>query len=306
PGKSNAFAISKRLGLSEEILEKASSYLSAEDVRFEDVISDMEEDIRNAREERELSKKMLLEASDTKKRIEDEQKKLEDKKDAILLKAKEQARDILLEAEEEANEIIKELTLLKSQKQKDDRNKRAEENRKKLKKSISEIQKDLTIPKKEVKNSLDPNDVTPGEKFYIPSLDQEVTAISRPDKKGNVMVQSGIIKLTTHISQLEKINMPQKEAKVAVNSYVKSKAQTISSEINLLGNTVDEAIETLDKYLDDAYLSGVGQVRIVHGKGSGALRNGIHQYLKKHPHVKSYRLGVYGEGDSGVTIVELN
>lgn len=305
PGKSNAFAISKKLGLSEDILEKANSYLSSENIKFEDVLSDMEFNRRSALEERELSKKMLLEATDTKKKIEDERKKLENRKDEILLKAKQEARDILLEAEEEANEIIKELTLLKK-KSDSTTNKKAEESRKRLKESIADIQKDLTIPKKEVKEVLNHNDIVVGAKMYIPSLDQDVIIISKPDKKGNVLVQSGIVKLTIHISQLEKTTVEDKKIKTAVNTYVKSKAQTISPEINLIGNTVDEATQTLEKYLDDAYLAGVGQVRVVHGKGSGALRNGVHKYLKSNPHVKSYRLGLYGEGDSGVTIVELS
>ena len=298
PGKSNAFAISKRLGLDGKILEKANSYLTSENIKFEDVLSDMELDRRKAKEERELSQKMLIEANDTKKRIDDEQKKLETKKDEILFKAKKEARDILIEAEEQANDIIKELTLLKKQKSNDDRNKRAEENRNKLKKSISEIQKDLTIPNKEVKNLLKPEEIIVGSTMYIPSLDQKVTILANPDKKGNVYVQSGIVKLAIHISQLEKIENDEKKKNVVVNSRVTNKAQTISSEVNLLGNTVDEAVDTLDKYLDDAYLSGISQVRIVHGKGSGALRAGIHQYLKTNPHVKSYRLGVYGEGDT--------
>lgn len=305
PGKSNAFAISKRLGLNRSILEKANSYLSAENIKFEDVLSDMEFDRRKAKEERELSKQMLSEATDIKNKIDDEQRKLESKKGEILFKAKKEARDILLEAEEQANEIIKELTLLKKEKSKNDRNKKAEENRSKLKKSISEIQKDLVIPDKEIQNQLRPEEIMVGSTLYIPSLDQDATVLAKPDKKGNVYVQSGIVKLTIHISKLEKTEKEKKAQKIIVNSRVKSKSQTISSEINLLGNTVDEAVNTLDKYLDDAYLAGIAEVRIVHGKGSGALRAGVHQYLKNHPHVKSYRLGIFGEGDTGVTIVEI-
>lgn len=305
PGKSNAFAISKRLGLNRMILEKANSYLSAENIKFEDVLSDMEFDRRKAKEERELSQQMLSEATDIKNKIDDEQRKLESKKDEILFKAKKEARDILLEAEEQANEIIKELTLLKKEQSKNDRNKKAEENRSKLKKSISEIQKDLVIPDKEIQNQLKPEEITIGSTLYIPSLDQDVTVLAKPDRKGNVYVQSGIVKLTIHVSKLEKKEKEKKAQKIIVNSQVKSKSQTISSEINLLGNTVDEAVNTLDKYLDDAYLAGIAEVRIVHGKGSGALRAGVHQYLKNHPHVKSYRLGIFGEGDTGVTIAEI-
>ncbi len=305
PGKSNAFAISKKLGLSDDILKQANTYLTSENIKFEDIISDMEEDIRSAKEERELSKKMLIEANNEKKRIEDEVRKLEDKKDKILITAKEQARDILLEAEENANEIIKELTLIKTQKEKDGRNKKAEESRQKLKKSISEIQKDLTLPAKSVKNPLNKDEVMVGSKYFIPSLDQEVTVVSKVDKKGNVVVQSGIVKMTIHLSQLEKIQNSKNERKVSINSNI-NKSKTISSEINLLGCTIEEAVEKLDKYLDDAYLSGIGQVRIVHGKGSGALRREVQEYLKTNQHVKSYRLGMYGEGDSGVTIAEIS
>ena len=126
-----------------------------------------------------------------------------------------------------------------------------------------------------------------------------------PDKKKNVQVQIGILKMTMHISQIEEIKQEEKKVNVKVSSMIKSKAAEISTEIKLLGMTVDEATVVLDKYLDDAYLAGIHIVRVVHGKGSGSLRSGVQSYLKKHVHVKSYRLGTYGEGDSGVTIVEL-
>ena len=304
PGRSNAFAISKKLGLSEKILEKASTYLSAETIRFEDVLNKMELDRIKAKEQKEVADKLLTEAKQEKEKVESEIKKLEDKKNDILQKAKTEARDILLDAEYEANEIIKELTNLKKNKDKNV-GKNAEEARTKIKKSISEIQKDLIKPKKEIKNSIKPEEIIVGMPVFVPSLDQEATIVSLPDKKGNVMIQSGIIKLSIHPSQLEKSKEAVKKAEVKVNMMVKSKAKDITTEINLLGMTVDEATNTLEKYLDDAYLSGLKQVRVVHGKGSGALRKGVQSYLRTNPHVSSFRLGMYGEGDSGVTIVEL-
>ncbi|MBQ9280403.1 MAG: endonuclease MutS2 [Clostridia bacterium] len=305
PGKSNAFAISKKLGLSEKILEKANTFLSTESIKFEEILGDMEHDRMKAREQKEVASRMLSDAKIEKEKLEQEIKRLEDKKEDILQKAKKEARDILLDAESEANDIIKELTSLKKSKDKNV-NKSAEEARSKLKRSISEMQKDLVKPKKEVKNAIDKKEIKVGMKAYLPSLDQEVSIVSLPDKKDNVIVQAGIMKLTTHISQLEKMAKEEKDkADVKIKSMVKSKARDISTEIMLLGMTVDEAVSELEKYLDDAYLAGIKQVRVVHGKGSGSLRRGVTEYLRSNPHVASFRLGMYGEGDSGVTIVEL-
>lgn len=305
PGKSNAFAISQKLGLDKKIINRANEFLTEENIRFEDVLSDMEHNRRKAQEERELSQKLLNEATKTKEQITDEKEKLEKKKTEILSTAKQKARDILLDAENEANEIIKELTLLKNSKSVT-ANKQAEEKRNELKKSISDIQKDLILPNTENIKPISANDIKLGMKVNIPSLNQEATIISKPDKKQNVIVQSGLVKLTIHISQLELPKKTDTKTKVkTATQRISNKSQNISTEIKLLGMTVDEAIDALDKYLDSAYLSSVSIVRVVHGKGTGLLRKGIHNYLKTHPHVKSYRLGVYGEGDTGVTIVEL-
>lgn len=305
PGRSNAFAISKKLGLQEKILEKANTFLSVESIKFEEILSQMEKDRLKAREQKEVANKMLIEAQKEKEKVESEIKKLESKKDEILLNAKKKARDLLIDTESEANEIIKELTNLKNSKNKN-ANKTAEEARTKIKTSIKDIQKDLTMPKKEVKESLKESDVTVGMKAFLPMLDQEVTILSMPDKKGKVMIQAGIVKLATDISQLEKAkNDNNNKPNIKINNMIKSKTKDIQTEIKLLGMTIGEATEALDKYLDDAYLSGIKTVRVVHGKGSGALRKGVQDYLRSNKHVKSFRLGMYGEGDAGVTIVEL-
>ncbi len=306
PGRSNAFAISRKLGLSEIILEKATKYLNVETIRFEEILEKMEYERRKATEEKEVADKLLAEAKKEKEKVESEIKNLEKKKEKILMDAKKEARDVLIEAENEANEIIKEIINLKKEKGQKNINKVAEEARGKIRKSISDIQKDLIKPKENIKNPINSKDVTVGMKAYLPSIDQEVTIISVPDKKENVVVQSGIVKLTIHISQLEKIEEIKEKPKLKISVFSENKAKDISTEINLIGMTSDEAIERLEKYLDDAYLAGIKTVRIVHGKGSGVLRRKIHEYLKTNPNIENYRVGVYGEGDFGVTIVEIS
>ena len=309
PGKSNAFAISKKLGLKDEILERAKIYLTDENIKFEDVLSSMEINRRKAEEERLKSKQMLNEAEKVKTNLDKEKERINKQKNEILSKAREEARDLLLDAQKEANDIIKELTSMKKANSKNT-GKKAEESRTKLKKSLSEIQNDLMAPSDVVvQNPIKKEDIILGMNVYIPSLDQEATICRLPDKNDDVQVQSGIVKLNIHISQLEKSKediKKEKQRKTYTPSNNFNKTQDIKTEIMLLGMTVDEALPILEKYLDDAYLSNVGSVRVVHGKGTGTLRKAVQDYLKKNPHVKSYRAGMFGEGDIGVTIVELN
>ena len=305
PGRSNAFLISKKLGLSDKILGDASAYISEENVKFEDILTNIEQDKKAIKEQKELSDKMLYEAKTIKETAQKTKDDILQKKADILAKAKIEARDILLNAEEEANQIIKDLIEIKTTSSKD-QYKKAEENRQKIKKSISEIQKDLLAPKESTSNSLKVSEILKGMEVYVPTIDQNVTVVSLPDKNGNVVVQSGLIKLTMHISNIEKPkrNLTNKNTVQRNRTSVK-KSQNISTEINLLGMTVDEATAVLEKYIDDAYLSGLHEIRIVHGKGTGLLRKGVQSYLKSNPHVSEFRLGVYGEGDSGVTIAML-
>ena len=296
PGRSNAFAISKKLGLSEEIINEASKYLKEEDVRFEDVLGNIERDKRLAREQKEEADRILNAAKAKKEKVDEAEEKLNKKKDEILQKAKKEARDLLMDTEEEANEIIKELTNLKHSKDKD-KFKKAEEARGKIKNNIFEMQKDLVMPGKETKNKIEPSKIKVGMNVYIPSLEEDAVVLSLPDKKGNVQIQVGILKMGVHISKIEEAKKDEKKANVKVTSMIKSKAAGISTEIKLLGKTVDEAVEELDKYIDDAYLAGLHTLRVVHGKGTGSLRKGVQEYLKTNSHVKSYRSGAYGEGD---------
>lgn len=296
PGRSNAFAISKKLGLDEKIINEAGKYLKEEDVRFEDVLGNIEKDKRLAREQKEEADRLLKEAKIKKEKVDAAEEKLNKKKDEILQKAKKEARDLLMDTEEEANEIIKELTNLKHSKDKD-KFKKAEEAREKIKNNIFEMQKDLVMPGKEAKNQIAPEKIKIGMNVYIPSLEENAVVLSLPDKKGNVQIQVGILKMGVHISKIEISKVDEKKANVKITSMIKSKAAEISTEIKLLGKTVDEATEELDKYIDDAYLAGLHTLRVVHGKGTGSLRKGVQEYLKTNPHVKSYRSGAYGEGD---------
>lgn len=306
PGRSNAFAISKKLGLKEEILSRANEFLSEETIKFEDVLSNMELDRKKAQEERELSKKLLKEAENVKLKAEEENAKIEKKKYEILTKAKEEARELLKDADNEAKEIINELTKIKKENSKES-GKKAEQERAKLKKSLSDLQNDLIEPQDiPLSNPIAKKDIKVGMQVYVPSLEQDVTVLKLPDKNDDVMVQSGIIKLKIHISKMEKSKETENTKKTKLySSKSVNKTLDISTEINIIGMTVDEALPVLEKYIDDAYLSNVAQIRIVHGKGTGILRKAVQNYLSKHPHIKSYRQGLYGEGDLGVTVAEL-
>lgn len=296
PGRSNAFAISKKLGLSDEIIKEASNYINAEDIKFEDVLSGIEKDKRLALEQKEEADKILREAKIKKEKLDAVEEKLNKRKDEIIQNAKKEARDLLLDAEEEANEIIKELTNLKNSNSKE-KFKKAEEARGKIKNNIFEMQKDLIMPEKENENQIDISRIKKGMEVYIPSLEENATIIELPDKKGNVKIQAGILKMSVHYSKISQLKTEEKKVDVKITSMVKSKSSEINTEIKLLGKTVDEAIEKLDKYIDDAYIAGLHTLRIVHGKGTGSLRKGIQEYLKTNSQVKSYRSGAYGEGD---------
>ncbi len=306
PGKSNAFAISKKLGLSETILKRASEFLEEDSIKFEDVLSDMERNKIKAQEERELSKKLLKDAEEIKTSIENEKTKLEKQKNDIISNAKKEARDILIEAKEEADDIIKELTKIEKSKSQN-AGKLAEENRQRLKKSINEIQSDLITPNVEVSNnSISEKEIKENMEVFIPYLDSTATVLKLPDKNGDVLIQSGIVKLKVHMSKIEK-KKEDIDTKKKISNQIRmiNKSKDISTELQLIGMTVDEAIPELEKYLDSVYLSNLGAVRIVHGKGAGILQKAEQEYLKTNHNVNSYSSGMYGEGDTGVTILEM-
>jgi DNA mismatch repair protein MutS2 len=303
PGKSNAFEISKRLGLSNEIIENAKLKISKDAARFEDVIQALQNKTIQLEKEYEEIEAIKKESLEIKRQLSEKKFKLDSQRENIIKKAQDEARRILQQAKYEADSIVKELVELKKNSEAVSL-KQAEEARRKLKENIDELNKKAVEKKEEEFEVLE--DVNVGDEVFVTTVSQKGVVLSKPDSKGEVQVQIGIIKMNVPLNKLKRVEQDKKEVKKSgVTNIIKQKAQNISAEIDLRGQTVDEALYNLDKYLDDAYLAGLNFVRIIHGKGTGALREGIKQELRKHQYVKSMRSGDINEGGSGVTIVEL-
>ena len=305
PGKSNAFAISKRLGLQEYILSAAKEFISRDEARFEDVITDLEISKKSVKFEQERAEEYRREAEELKKEVERQKEKTREQKEKILAKAREDAKQLYVQAKEEADRIIKEMN--KQAKEANNRTK-ALEQRQKLNEKLSSMQQDFLKSKKVKPNHKAPENLKPGDRVYVISFDQNGEVLTAPDKNKEVMVQMGIMKMKVPMAELMLDDTPRPKEKQKRQQPTKakfSKSQFISAEIDCRGQLVDEAIANIDKYIDDAYLSGLKQVVIIHGKGTGALRAGVQNYLKMNSHVKSYRPGTFGEGEAGVTVVEL-
>ena len=312
PGKSNAFAISSKLGLSDEIIESAKEHISEEEESFEDLLASLEQSRKTIEKEQHEIEAYKAEISSLKSKLEQKQERMDSQKDRILREANEEARQILQDAKDVADETIRSFQKanLKNTSMKD-----MEKARTKVRDKISEkntkLSNSSSAPTHKI---LKPNQIKQGDMVKVVSMGLKGTVSSKPDAKGDLFVQCGIIRSKVNIKDLVLVKedtMPgianyQKNAGgfgSSGNSRIgMSKTSTISTEINLLGKTVDEAISELDKYLDDAYLSHAPSVRIVHGKGTGALRQAVHQHLKRISYIKSFQLGEYGEGDAGVTI----
>ena len=307
PGKSNAFAIAGKLGLPDYIIDDARTRLSEQDESFEDILTDLETSRRTIEKEQETIASYKREIERLKQETQEKQKKLEEQKEHILRQANEKAHAILAEAKETADETMRNFHKFgKENISAADMERERERLRKKMETTRSGMMKEPAKPKKAYK----PSDFKLGESVKVLSMNLNGTVASHPDAKGNLTVQMGILRSQVNISDLEIIDEKpaylQKTSRQTGKGKLKmNKSLSVGMEINLLGKTVDEAIAELDKYLDDASLAHLSSVRIVHGKGTGALRTGIHQYLKRQKHVKSFRLGAFGEGDAGVTIAEL-
>ncbi len=305
PGKSNAFAISKRLGLQEYILSAAREFISRDEARFEDVITDLEISKKSVKFEQERAETYRREAEALKKEVERQKEKTREQKEKILAKAREDAKQLYIRAKEEADGIIKEMN--KQAKAENNRTK-ALEQRQKLNERLSSMQQDFLKSKKIKPNHKAPESLKPGDRVYVISFDRNGEVLTAPDKNKEVMVQMGMMKMKVPMAELMLDDTPEPKEKQKKQQPTKakfSKSQFISAEIDCRGQLVDEAIANIDKYIDDAYLSGLKQVVIIHGKGTGALRAGVQNYLKMNSHVKSYRPGTFGEGEAGVTVVEL-
>ena len=305
PGKSNAFAISSKLGIPEEIIEKAKGQIGKQERSFEDLLSDLEKSRITIEKEQAQIEKYKEEIKDLKEQLTKKHEKIDASKDKILRDANERAKEILQEAKDVADETIR--TMQKAG-QSGISMKELEKKRQNVRDKIGEKNEKLSINTK-VSNhkQLKPNQIKLGDKVKIVSMGLTGIVNSMPDGKGNMFVQCGIMRTKTNIADLVIVEEEEITSKVlnrtGAGKIKMSKSFQVSPEINLLGQTVDEALSALDKYLDDAYLAHLPSVRVVHGKGTGALRQGVHNYLKRVSYVKSYRLGEIGEGDAGVTIV---
>jgi DNA mismatch repair protein MutS2 len=307
PGKSNAFAISKRLGLTENIIERAKEFLTQEDIEFEDMLLSIEKN-RSVIEKEKLSAQIYRqEIENLKKGLEEEKNKIDLQRDRLLKEAKEGARKVLLGAKQEAESIIAEMKKLAKEQEIADKNKAAEEIRIRLKGKIDKLEDSLSEAVIQKQGFTKPiKNLKSGDSVIVVNLNQKGYVVTPPDKSGEAIIQVGIMKINVHVTNMRLINENATEvSKSSIGKIGAAKAKNISTEISLRGLNLSDAIESVDKYLDDSSMAGLHEVTIIHGKGTGVLRSGIQQYLKRNPHVKSYRLGSIGEGESGVTIVEL-
>ena len=306
PGKSNAFAISSKLGLPDDIIQAAREQISKEDESFEDVISDLEKSRITIEKERQEIAAYKARIKTLQDQLQAKNEKLDNAKDKIIKEAHEKAREILQEAKDVADETIRDFNSLGPGAD----IRELEKKRQKVRDKISEKNEKLSLktePRQEKKKTLDPAKLKKGDSVRVLSMGLTGIVNTLPDNKGNLFVQCGIIRTQVNIRDLalaeeNTINTPTLQ-RTNTGKIKMSKSLSVSTEINLLGKTVDEAISALDKYLDDAYIAHLSSVRVVHGKGTGALRTAVHNHLKRLKYVKEYRLGEYGEGDAGVTIV---
>ena len=306
PGKSNAFAISQKLGLPLSIIDRAKEQISQEDETFEDVLSSLEESRKTIESEREELASYKEEIKTLKEQLEEKQDKLDQRKERIITEANEEAHRILREAKDYADQTMR----IFNKAGKDSMSaKELEKHRADLRKKMDKAGKKVALktPQKQ-KSTLRPQDLSLGDSVKVMSLNVKGTVSSKPDSKGMLFVQMGILRSKVHISDLQLIDEPvitgPALSRTGAGKIKMNKSASVRTEINLLGKTVDEAVSELDKYLDDAYLAHLSSVRIVHGKGTGALRKGVHNYLKRLKYVQDFHLAEFGEGDAGVTIVE--
>ena len=305
PGKSNAFAISSKIGLPADLIEDAKTRITKENENFEDVIADLEQSRLTIEKEQAEINRYKEEAASLKKQLEEKQERLNRSRDRVLQEANQQAAAILKEAKDLADETIR--NFHKYGKTHMDAS-AMEKDREKIRKKMAKAQSKSSIQKKEQINHNVPKKLRLGDSVKILSMNLKGTVHTLPDAKGNLFVQAGILRYQTNIRDLILVNDDATPAvhntKTGAGKLKMSKSLSVSPEINLIGKTVDEALMELDKYLDDAYLAHLKSVRIVHGKGTGALRKAVQGHLKRQKYVKAFHLGEFGEGDAGVTIAE--
>lgn len=298
PGKSNAFAISKKLGLEESIIDRASILIDSDNISIEELLKNIYDNKAQIEKEKEEINKNLSQIELLRKSLEAKEKNILEKENSILEKAKVEARKILLDAKEDVSFAIQEIN----------RTHKDVANLNNIRNKINSSIKATVYNNKqydEFSTGLDAKKISIGMSVYSTALKQNGIVLTLPNKANQVQVQFDNAKMMVNISMLKQINSEITNKQGGVSSYKTNKSRTATTEINVIGYNVEEAIFTIDKYLDDCALAKLSNVRIVHGKGTGTLRKGIHNFLKSNSHVKTFRLGTFGEGETGVTIVEL-
>jgi DNA mismatch repair protein MutS2 len=306
PGRSNAFEISQKLGLKPVIIKHAKGMLEQGDIEFEEVISTIEKDRKLAEEERDEALQINLEMKKQKEHFDKERVKLEEQKEKILSKAREEARDMVREAKELADEVQKELRELEKYKDSSERNRKYEEVRRKVRETSDKYKEKIVAT--ENPNPVKAGELKLGDRVKVLSLDQKGNVLTLPDDRGDLTVQVGLLKINANLANIAKIQdgTGKKETKTSkYGSLYRSKVQSITPSVDVRGNNLDDAVMDVDKYLDDAYIAGLKEITVIHGRGEGILRDGIHSLLRSHKHVAKFRKGGYNEGGDGVTVVEL-
>ena len=307
PGKSNAFEIAHKLGISDSITQRARGLLEAGDIAFEDIVTAMEEDRKKAEEERDEAILINIEMKRQKEELQKKIDKFEEKKEKELEKAREEAREIIREAREVSDEVREELKELAKLESMGERNRRFDSNRRRLR----EVEKkNRNSIKREVNdNPVDPDQLAVGDRVKILSLGQNGEIISLPDDKGMLQVQVGVMKIGVRVTDIMLLDpgLKKKKPKKAsgYGSLYKRKAQTVSTSIDVRGKNLEDAVMDVEKYIDDVFISGLSEVTVIHGRGEGILRKGIHDMLKRNKNVKSIRSGSFNEGGDGVTVITL-
>lgn len=302
-GRSNAFAISKKLGLDDNIIKRAESFLDTDQIHVEELLKSIYDDKLWIENEKEQIEKNSNQISLLRKSLEEREKSLKETHNSYIDKAKQEARKIILDAKDEASYYISKINEIY-----ENANSNSVKNLNQIRNKLNESLKETstnTIYTNESVSSVKKEDLKVGCTVYIGHLNQQGIVSNIPNKSNQVQVQIGSAKLMLPISSITKVISSQEKTFTGSSNYKTNKTKTATSEINVIGYNVDEAVFVIDKYLDDCVLAKLNTVRIVHGKGTGALMKGIHSFLKTNSHIKSFRLGTFGEGEMGVTVVEL-
>ncbi len=307
PGKSNAFAISKRLGLSDNLIQSAQNFLSGEDIQFEELLADIQKNRAQTEREREQAERHKLELKRLKEMSEEEKRKVESEKESIINKARQEARRLLSKAKREADEMmdrLKELEKAQRQMIQDQEIMDMKQNIRRKMDAMDNQMAESVLPRKGYAKP--PENLKAGDTVYILNLNQKGTVLDAPDKDGQVQIQAGIIKIKVHLTQLRLVDeQKQMVESIQAARVTGVKVGSVHPELDIRGYNIEEASAKVDKYIDEAVIAGLHEVSVIHGKGTGALRKGIQEFLRTHAYVASFRLGKYGEGETGVTIVKL-